>query len=694
MRSLVNRPLFVTAAALTLAVGTGANAALFSVIDAVVLRPIPYPEPERLLSVFESQEDKGGTRDSPAPGNVLDWNRYSMTLEGVAAWWIHSTTLLGDGFDDTEEVPSAQVTVHFFPALAVEPLLGRTFTPEEVTGQAKVSVLTYELWQRRFGADPDILGKDVRFKNASWQIIGVMPQSFRTPGTLRGEVQLFKPWDLESDYAAKPNQARDWRFLRAAARIAPGFTLAEARAEMDTIAASIAEDHPKTNHGWGVELVPLRDALIGNAKLALTILLGAVGLVLLLACANVTSLLLMRASGRSREMAVRTALGASRMRLVRQLFLESFLLAGVGGALGLALARIGVYAAPRFAPAGIPRIEETVLDTRVIVFAVLAVDPGFDPDNLLVVRMRLDGEAYGGGGAHPYYTRFLEEIRALPGVVAAGGATGLPMDELDTDFERPFWRTGEPRPEGGGGGVQIRMPTMGYFDAMRIPLLEGREVDIRDDRSRPRVLIVNETMARRTWPGESPVAKRLHIDYQGYEAIYDVVGVVGDTRFCGHENVPKPSVYIPHGQNPYLPLNIVVRTEGDPLSVAPLIRQTALAVDPAQPVHSIMTMEQLMGGYTGQDRFAAFLMTLFAGVALLLATIGIYGVVAYSVSQRQRELGLRLALGARSTDITRLVLGSGFRIASAGALVGLAGALASRYLETIPSASPQPTPPH
>ena len=258
------------------------------------------------------------------------------------------------------------------------------------------------------------------------------------------------------------------------------------------------------------------------------------------------------------------------------------------------------------------------------------------------------------------------------------------MDELDTDFDRPFWRAGEPRPEGGGAGVQIRMPTMGYFDAMRIPLLEGREVDIRDDRSRPRVLIVNETMARRTWPGESPIGKRLHIDYQNYEAIYDVVGVVGDTRFYGHKNAPKPSVYIPHGQNPYLPLNIVVRTEGDLLSVAPLIRQTALAVDPSQPVHSILTMEELMGGYTGQDRFAAFLMTLFAAMALLLATIGIYGVVAYSVSQRQRELGLRLALGARSTDITRLVLGSGFRIAAAGALVGLAGAVvASRYVETV-----------
>ena len=444
------------------------------------------------------------------------------------------------------------------------------------------------------------------------------------------------------------------------------------------------------------------------------------------------------------------------MRLVRQLFLESFLLAGVGGALGIGLARIGVEVLPRFAPAGIPRIEETVLDTRVILFAVLAsaaagilaglapafqgstamptqtlksggaavsadrqrqrlralivgaeiaaavvllagsglflrsfarvlaVDPGFHPDNLLVVRMRLDGEAYGGGGAHPYYTRFLEEIRALPGVVSAGGTTGLPMDELDTDFDRPFWREGEPRPEGGGTGVQIRMPTMGYFDAMHIPLLEGREVDLRDDRSRPRVLIVNKTMARRTWPGESPIGKRLHIDYQNYEAIYDVVDVVGDTRFYGHKNASKPAVYIPHGQNAYLPLNLVVRTEGDPLSVAHLIRQTALAVDPAQPVHSILTMEELMGGHTGQDRFAAFLMTLFAAMALLLATIGIYGVVAYSVSQRQRELGLRLALGARSADITRLVLGSGFRIAAAGALVGLAGAvMASRYLETV-----------
>lgn len=755
-RTLVNRPLFVAAAALTLAVGIGANAALFSVIDAVVLRPLPYPEPERLLSVFESQQDKGGSRDSPAPGNVLDWNRTSRTLEGVAAWWVHSTTLLGNGFDDTEEVPSAQVTAHFFPVLAVEPLLGRTFTPEEVAAEVKISVLSYELWQRRFGADPDIVGKDVRFKNASWRIVGVMPQSFRTPGTLRGEVQLFKPWDLESEYGTKPDQARDWRFLRAATRIAPGFTLSEAQSEMDRIAAGLAEDYPKTNRGWGVELVPLRDALIGNTKLALTVLLVAVGLVLLLACANVTSLLLVRASGRNREMAVRTALGASRMRLARQLFLESFLLAGIGGALGLGLARIGVEVLPRFAPAGIPRIEETMLDFRVVIVAVLAsaaagilaglapafqgstamptetlksgsgavssdrrrqrlravivgaeiatavvllagsglflrsfarvlaVDPGFDPDKLLVVRMRLDGEAYGGGGAHPYYTRFLEEVRALPGVVAAGGTTGLPMDELDTDFDRPFWREGEPRPEGGGAGVQIRMPTVGYFDAMRIPLLEGREVDLRDDRSRPRVLIVNETMAKRTWPGVSPIGKRLHIDYQNYEAIYDVVGVVGDTRFYGHKNASRPAVYIPHGQNPYLPLNVVVRTEGDPLAVAPLIRQTALAIDPAQPVHSILTMEGLMGGYTGQDRFAAFLMTLFAAMALLLATIGIYGAVAYSVSQRQRELGLRLALGARADDIQRLVLGSGFRIAGVGALVGLVGAvMASRYLEAV-----------
>ena len=759
MRSLVNRPLFVTAAALTLAVGIGANAALFSVIDAVVLRPLPYPEPERLLSVFESQEDKGGTRDSPAPGNVLDWNRYSMTLEGVAAWWIHSTTLLGDGFDDTEEVPSAQVTVHFFPALAVEPLLGRTFTPEEVTGQAKVSVLTYELWQRRFGADPDILGKDVRFKNASWQIIGVMPQSFRTPGTLRGEVQLFKPWDLESDYAAKPNQARDWRFLRAAARIAPGFTLAEARAEMDTIAASIAEDHPKTNHGWGVELVPLRDALIGNAKLALTILLGAVGLVLLLACANVTSLLLMRASGRSREMAVRTALGASRMRLVRQLFLESFLLAGVGGALG-------VYAAPRFAPAGIPRIEETVLDTRVIVFAVLAsgaagilagLAPAFQGTTTKLAetlksaggavsadrrRHRLRALIVGaeiaaavillaGSGLSPRAARqgFYEaspacslSIRAsIPTIFSSFGcaSTAKPMAAAAPILiTHVFWRRSVPFPV-----WSPRAARQGYRWTSSIQISNGLsgaqaslvpKVAAAVSKSACRPWVISTRCAfrcskaakstfvttaadhgcsssTRRWRGARGRARAR--SQSGFTSTIKATKRFTTsaaswarrrTRFCGHENVPKPSVYIPHGQNPYLPLNIVVRTEGDPLSVAPLIRQTALAVDPAQPVHSIMTMEQLMGGYTGQDRFAAFLMTLFAGVALLLATIGIYGVVAYSVSQRQRKLGLRLALGARSTDITRLVLGSGFRIASAGALVGLAGAvLASRYLETI-----------
>ena len=755
VRSLFKRPLFVTAAALTLAIGIGANAALFSVIDAVLLRPLPYPEPEQLVSIFETQLDRGEGRESPAPGNVIDWRRESKTLSGVAAWWVESTTLLGDGYGDTEEVPSARVTADFFPVLDVEPLRGRTFSLEEVIGEPTVAVVSYELWQRRFGGDDSVIGADVRFKNASWRIIGVMPQGFRTPGTLEGEVQLFKPWDLEHGYGAMPDRARDHRFLRAAARLAPDASLADAQAELDVIAAAMAAAYPKTNHGWGVTLVPLRDALVGDTRLALMVLLGAVGFVLLLACANVTSLLLVRASGRNREMAVRTALGASRLRLVRQLLLEAFLLAALGGLSGIALARLSVAAMLRFAPAGIPRIDEVGLDARVIGFAVLAslvagalagiapalqgstadpslvlkseggtvstdcrrqrlrtiivgveiaaavvllvgsglflrsfsrvlaVDLGFDADKLLVVRMRLDGESYSGGGAHPYYSRFLEKIRALPGVVAAGGTTGLPMDELDIDFDRPFWREGEPRPDGGGVGAQIRMPTVGYFEAMRIPILEGRDVDIRDDRTKPRVLIVNETMARQTWPGASPVGQRLLIDYQNYEAVYDVAGVVGDTRFYGHKKASRRAVYIPHGQNAYLPLNIVVRTTGDPAALAPAIRRTALELDPAQPVHSIRTMDELMEGYVGQDRFAAFLMTAFAGMALLLATIGIYGVVAFSVSQRRRELGLRVALGAEANDIARLVLAGGFRIAAIGTLVGLAAALVvSRYVES------------
>lgn len=756
VRTLLGRPLFLVAAALTLAIGIGANAALFSVIDAVLLRPLPYPEPERIVSVFETQPDLGEARDSPAPGNVLDWRQESETLSGIAAWWVESTTLLGDDYGDTEEIPSARVTVDFFPVLGVDALIGRTFLPEEVVGEPTLAVLSYELWQRRFGGDDGVVGSDIRFKNASWRVIGVMPRGFRTPGTLEGEVQLFKPWDLEYAYGKKPDRARDQRFLRTAARLAPNASLDDAQAELAVIADAIAAAHPKTNLGWSVVLVPLREALVGDTQLALMVLLGAVGFVLLLACANVTSLLLVRASGRNREMAVRTALGASRLRLVRQLFLEAFLLAAVGGALGLVLARLSMDAMLWFAPAGVPRLDEVTLDARVAGFAVLAsvvagllagvtpafqgssaapsltltsaggsvstdrrrqrlrtiivgfeiaaavvllvgsglflrsfsrvlaVDLGFDPDKLLVVRMRLDGATYGGGGAHPYYTQLLEEIRALPGVVAAGGTTGLPMDELDIDFDRPFWREGEPRPDGGGLGVQIRMPTVGYFETMRIPLLEGREVDIRDDRTKPRVLIVNETMARQTWPDESPVGQRLLIDYQNYEAVYEVVGVVGDTRFYGHKRATRRAVYIPHGQNPYLPLNIVIRTDRDPAALAPAIRRKALELDPAQPVHSIRTMDELMSGYLGQDRFAAFLMTTFAAMALLLATIGIYGVVAFSVSQRQRELGLRLALGAESRDIARLVLGEGVRIAAIGVVVGLGGAvIASRYLESI-----------
>ena len=747
LRSLAERPLFVIAAASTLAIGIGANTALFSVLDAVVLRPLAYRDPGELVAVFETHESLGGSQDGPSPANVIDWNVRSRTLTGIAAWWVESTTLLGGASSDTEEVPSARVTADFFDVFGVEPAHGRTFAPDDVAGEPRRVVLGYDLWMRRFGGRIDVVGSDIPFKNGSWRVVGVMPPSFRTPGTLPGEVQLFKPWDLEHSYGSMPGRARDHRFLRAAARLAPGTTLPVARSELSGIASALAEEYPKTNDGWGVELVPLDEALIGNTRSALFVLLGAVGLVLLLACANVASLLLVRASGRSREMAVRTALGASRLRLSRQLLLESFALAAAGGILGLAVARVAVETIGHIAPAGVPRIDEAALDLRVVVFAILMivvsaivagigpalhgstaspvhalkdgagtvssergrrrlrslivvaeiaaavmllvgsglflqsfsrvlnVPLGFDANALLVVRMRLDSAVYGGGGADAYYRELLQSIRTLPGVTAAGGATGLPMDALDIDFERPFWKQGEPRPDGGGAGVQIRMATEGYFETMRIPLLAGREVDPRDDRTKPRIAIVNETMARQTWPGERAVGQRLFIDYQNYEAVYEVVGVVGDTRFYGHRHEPRRAVYIPHAQNPYLPLNLVVRSDGDVASLGQVVRRRALELDPNQPVHSVRTMAELMSGHVGRDRFTAWLMASFAAMALTLAAIGIYGIVAFSVSQRRKELGLRVAVGARRADVTRLVLASGVKLAIAGVAVGLAGAL-------------------
>ncbi|HJS74858.1 MAG TPA: ABC transporter permease [Vicinamibacteria bacterium] len=753
VRALRQRPGFVVAASITLAAGVGSATALFSVIEAVLLRPLPYSEPERLAYLYEVQQ--GGERHNPAPANILDFRRESRALSEVAAWWVESTTLLGDSAHEAEEVPSAMVTADFFAAFGVEPLLGRAFEPREVASEERITVLSFELWQRRFGGERTIVGRDIRFRDASWRVIGVMPADFRTPGTLEGEVQLFKPWDFERDYAHHGAVPRDWRFVRAAARLAEGVSLEEAQSEIQAIAAALASAHPATNRGWTAELVPLREVLVGHAQAALLVLAGAVGFLLLLACVNVAGLLLVRASARGRELAVRTALGASRGRLARQLLMESALLALAGGLLGAAIAWAGVALLVRLQPGGIFRIEETVLDGRVLAFALVAslvagllsglapafqsateapseslkgsggvvsldrrrlrlrsalvvaeialsvallvgtmlflrsfgrvvrVDPGFDPENLLVVRMRLDDDKYRKGGAHHYYSQLLSEIRTLPGVESAGGSTALPMDSVDVDFDRPFWREGEARPAGGGGGVRLRMTTTGYFETMRIPLLAGRIFDEHDDRTKPRILIVNETMARSTWEGENPLGKRLVLDYQDLQVAYEVVGVVGDTRFDGYRSRPAPEAYIPHAQNPYLPMNLVIRT-ASPLTLAPLVRKTVLELDASEPVHSLGVMADLARTTLASDRFSAVVMTVFGAVALLLATIGLYGVVAQSVGQRQREMGLRMALGADRRNILALVLGGGLRLAVAGALLGVLGAVAaSRFLTSL-----------
>jgi len=762
-RMLLKHKGFTAVAVFSLALGIGANTAIFSVVNSVLLNPLPYEQADRLVMVWDNNAELNRRHAGPSPGNYQDLRNATGVFEASAAWYVTARTLTGE--QDAEQAQCALVTPDFFTTLRAQAASGRVFSAAETQGVEmtlatqyaagdRLVVISDALWRRRFGASPDAVGAMLTINGTDWRVRGIMPPQFALPDR---EVDLWIPWDLSRTYAPRyaGGPPRGSRFLKVVARLQPGLTLEQAQAQLTAFSAGLAERHPKENKGWRSQLTPMLEEQVGKTRPLLLLLLAAVAMVLLIACANVASLWLTRAAGRQREASVRAALGATRARLARQWLTESLLLALMGGAAGLALARYGLTALLSLAPEGIPRLDEVAIDRRVLLFTLaltaltglltglfpawrnartelattlkegqasgavgavsqrfrhalvvaeialalvllvgaglltrsfarlIAVEPGFDARNLLTMHISLNGQTYGRGKSALYYQQLLERLRALPGVVSAAAVTVLPMG-VGTDFERPYWRAGEPEPSAAADRVSIRMATPEYLPTLGVPLLAGRNFTAQDRAETPAVILVSESFAKKVWPGESAVGKQLMLDYTRGKYAYEVVGVTRDIRYYGLKSQPQAEVFIPHAQNTYLPMNVVVRTAADPLQLVSAVRRVALGLDAAQPVSQVNTMERLIRRSIAPDRFALALLGLLALLALLLANVGIYGVLSYTVAARRHEIGVRMALGATSRAVLWLALRQGMRLALMGIAIGLLSAYAiTRLMETM-----------
>jgi putative ABC transport system permease protein len=747
-RGLRRSPGFALVAVLTLALGIGANTAIFSVVNTALLRPLPYPEPDRLVRVYSGRN--GENTWTVSPPDFVDWRAQAGVFAHTAALNSGADyTITGAG--GAERVAAAQVTPDFFDVLGVPPALGRGFTQDNAqVGQDKVAVLSYGLWQQRFGGQPDIVGQTIQLDGVTYAIAGVMPKGFAYPA----EARLWTPLAFSAHDLATQRGAH---YLDVIARLKPGVTLTQAQSAMQGVAARLSQQYPKTNDKWSANVATLRDSLVGDVRPALLILLGAVGLVLLIACANVANLLLARAMGRERELAIRTALGAGRGAIVRGILTESLLLAILGGIAGLLVAVWGTHAlitlqpdaVSGMGPVGVDatvlgftlvltlltgvlfglipalhasrvanlsgRLKEgsrgatgsrewwrarSLLVTAEMAFAVILLagagllmksfvrlidtDPGFRTEHVLTFNLSLPDARYQTPEqSDAFYTQFLEQVRSLPGVQDASAIFGLPLTGFgyQISVHELDGRVLSSREEDELPSPQVRIVTPDYFQVLGIPVLRGRSITDADRAGAPPVVVVNETAAKLYWPGESAVGHHFTIgtdmgvspDRVGGT----VVGVVADTKDNGPSVVPKPQMYLSHSQVPVTFMSIAVRTASvDENALVSAIRSRLHDIDPNIPMYQVSTMQQLLGDSVAQPRFYMLLLGVFAGAALLLAAVGIYGVMAYVVGQRTHEIGVRMALGARGPQVLRQIVGRGMRPAMAGVALGLAGSIA------------------